>query len=68
MGPNGTHLCLVFPVMISDGEEMALNRGPHQAGYVQAILKQILLGLDFLHALGIVHCGKRRSQCIVVWS
>lgn len=56
-GPNGTHLCLVLPAMVSDGEGMTVNGRPHQAAYVQSISKQLLLGLDFLHTLGIVHCG-----------
>lgn len=57
-GPNETHLCLVLPVMISDAEAMTVTGRPHQAAYVRAISKQVCLGLDFLHALGIVHCGR----------
>lgn len=57
-GPNGTHLCLVLPVMVSDGEGMTITGKPHQAAYVRSISKQILLGLDFLHTLGIIHCGR----------
>ncbi|KAE8311555.1 hypothetical protein BDV41DRAFT_565695 [Aspergillus transmontanensis] len=34
-GPNGTHLCLVPPVMISDGEAMTITGRPHYAAYVQ---------------------------------
>lgn len=57
-GPNGSHLCLASPVMMSDGEVMTVREKPRQASYVRAISKQILLGLDFLHELGIIHCGK----------
>ena len=57
-GPNGNHLCLVLPVMISDGEGMTISGMPHSAGYVQMVSHQILLGLDFLHKSSIVHCGK----------
>ncbi|KAF9890044.1 hypothetical protein FE257_006724 [Aspergillus nanangensis] len=64
-GPNGTHLCLVLPVMVSDGEEMTVNRKPHQAAYVQSISKQILLGLDFLHTLGIAHCDLQPANIMV---
>lgn len=56
-GPNGTHLCLVLPVMISDGEVMTVQENPRQANYVRAISKQILLGLDYLHKIGIIHGG-----------
>ncbi|EGE83166.2 CMGC/SRPK protein kinase [Blastomyces dermatitidis ATCC 18188] len=55
-GPNGTHLCLVLPAMISDGEITSVSGRPHHAAYVRAISKQVLLGLDFLHQLGIIHC------------
>lgn len=55
---NGTHLCLVLPVMMSDGEMITMRRKPHQADYVRAISEQILLGLDFLHGLGIIHGGR----------
>ncbi|KLJ08549.1 hypothetical protein EMPG_16024 [Blastomyces silverae] len=55
-GSNGTHLCLVFPAMLSDGEAMGASRRPRQAAYVRAISKQLLLGLDFIHELGIIHC------------
>lgn len=59
-GPNGTHLCLVFPAMLSDLEVMSYHYGcePHPPDYVIALSKQILLGLDFLHTLLIVHGGK----------
>lgn len=57
-GPNGIHLCLVSPVMMSDGAEMTVREKPRPASYVRAISKQILLGLDFLHELGIIHGGK----------
>lgn len=66
IGPNGTHLCLVFPVMISDGKEMTLTGARHQADYVRNVSKQILLGLDFLHRSHIIHCGECISQCFQV--
>lgn len=59
-GPNGNHLCLVFPLMISDGEAMTISGNPQEAGYLRAISRQLLLGLDFLHQSGIVHCGMSR--------
>ncbi|GKZ35375.1 hypothetical protein AbraIFM66950_006003 [Aspergillus brasiliensis] len=65
IGPNGTHLCLVFPVMISDAQEMIVTWTPRQAGYVQTVSQQILLGLDFLHNSDIVHCAQWRRQCDV---
>lgn len=61
-GPNGTHLCLVLPAMISDGEVISVTRKPRQAAYVRAISKQILLGVDFLHKLGIAHCGRSAPE------
>lgn len=64
-GPNGTHLCLVLPVMISDGAGMTVTMTSHSADYVRAISKQILFGLDFLHRLGIIHCGRSALHCIL---
>ncbi|OJZ87272.1 hypothetical protein ASPFODRAFT_59710 [Aspergillus luchuensis CBS 106.47] len=56
-GPNGTHLCLVFPTMISDGAALTVSGSPREVSYIRAISRQLLLGLDFLHQSGIVHCG-----------
>ncbi|KAK6826708.1 hypothetical protein RU639_004413 [Aspergillus parasiticus] len=42
--------------MISDGTAMTTSGSPHDVGYVRAISRQLLLGLDFLHQSGIVHC------------
>ncbi|PYH88660.1 serine protein kinase [Aspergillus ellipticus CBS 707.79] len=64
-GPNGTHLCLVLPVMVSDGEGMTVNGKSHEATYVRSISKQILLGLDFLHTLSIVHCDLQPANIMV---
>ncbi|KAL4778592.1 serine protein kinase [Aspergillus varians] len=64
-GPNGTHLCLVLPLMVSDGQGMTVNWKPHQASYVRSISRQTLLGLDFPHALGIVHCDLQPANIMV---
>lgn len=56
-GPNGTHLCLVFPMLISDGQVMTIRKKPRYANYVRTVSKQILLGLDFLHERAIIHSG-----------
>jgi serine/threonine-protein kinase SRPK3 len=57
-GPNGTHLCFVLPAMVSDAAAMTVSGRPHQAADIRSISEQILSGLDFLHTLGIIHCGK----------
>ncbi|OOO05666.1 protein kinase [Aspergillus oryzae] len=54
--PNGTHLCLVLLVMISDGEAVTITGRPHYAADIQEVSRQILLGLDFLHTSDIIHC------------
>lgn len=65
-GPNGTYLCLVFPVMVSDGKEMVFIRNPRSIEYVRNVSEQILLGLDLLHEQGLVHCGKLLSPLAVI--
>lgn len=59
--PNGTHLCLVLLVMISDGEAVTITGRPHYAADIQEVSRQILLGLDFLHTSDIIHCGMSLS-------
>ncbi|PYI31120.1 serine protein kinase [Aspergillus indologenus CBS 114.80] len=63
-GPNGTHLCLVFPAMISDGEAMTISGKPRGVGYIQTVSRQILLGLDLLHQSGIVHCDLQPANIL----
>lgn len=43
------------------GQAMNAAGKSHHAAYVQKISRQVLLGLDFFHTLGITHCGKSCS-------
>ncbi|CAG8106730.1 unnamed protein product [Penicillium salamii] len=54
-GPNGVHLCLVFPLMMSGGEAMTIRGKGHDASYIREISRQIILGLDFLHQSNMIH-------------
>ncbi|KAJ5576861.1 hypothetical protein N7535_003787, partial [Penicillium sp. DV-2018c] len=56
-GPNGVHLCLVFPVMMSDGQVMTDRSKARNASFVREVSKQIILGLDFLHQNNVIHSG-----------
>lgn len=61
IGPNGTHLCLVFPVM---GENLDILRrrfvkNQIPAALMKQIARQILLGLDYIHhSCNVIHTGK----------
>ncbi|RDW94233.1 uncharacterized protein DSM5745_01555 [Aspergillus mulundensis] len=61
-GPNGMHLCLVFPVMLGDCQDLAVTGKPRCAADVRLISKQILLGLDVIHREGFIHCGALPSN------
>lgn len=66
-GPNGEHGCLVFEAMGSSATSMlyCLTRDPQPNNpqhierfpiwMARSILRQTLLGIDFLHRIGIVH-------------
>jgi serine/threonine-protein kinase SRPK3 len=56
-GPNGLHLCLVFPIMMSDGEAMTIRGKARNASFVRAVSTQIIIGLDFLHQNNMIHGG-----------
>lgn len=68
--PNGLHLCLVFPVMMSDGEAMTVRERPRYSDYVRNISKQLLQGLNFIHDQGLIHGGmylwRRRASLILM--
>ena len=58
VGPNGTHLCLVLPFMVTDGLDIVMSFKPSHPEYVRSVSEQLSLGLDYLHAEDIIHCGK----------
>ncbi|KAK9629776.1 hypothetical protein V6Z98_003324 [Aspergillus fumigatus] len=58
-GPNGTHLCLVFPVMGGDAQAHArlLPERRYPLAVSKTLSKQVTQGLQFLHGCDIVHGG-----------
>ena len=65
-GPNGAHLCLVLellgPSVFSKEESYSTNRLPGDIAWDAS--KQIVKGLAYIHALGIVH-GGQLNICIL---
>ena len=65
-GPNGMHLCLVLellgPSILSKAESYSTNRLPGDIAWEAS--KQIVHGLTYIHALGIVH-GGQLSICML---
>ncbi|GJP87703.1 threonine ammonia-lyase, biosynthetic [Aspergillus niger] len=43
---------------------MTISGNPQEAGYLRAISRQLLLGLDFLHQSGIVHCDLQPANIL----
>ncbi|KAL7656574.1 hypothetical protein ACMYSQ_005653 [Aspergillus niger] len=43
---------------------MTISGNPQEAGYLRAISRQLLLGLDFLHQSGIVHCDLQPANML----
>jgi len=63
-GPHGTHLCLVMEMLgpsLSDIQSLYLRQQQTVPSIiVKRFLKQVLMGLDYLHRYcGIVHTGDR---------
>lgn len=63
-GPNGTHSCLVLellgPIISSEAESYSCNRLPGVISWEAS--KQIVQGLEYIHARGIAHAGLSESS------
>lgn len=60
-GPNGRHICLVFPVLgPSLGDHAVMESLSSAARY--KVCRQIASGVAFLHAQGLCHSGKNCSN------
>ncbi|RMD43723.1 hypothetical protein DV735_g1464, partial [Chaetothyriales sp. CBS 134920] len=71
-GPNGTHLCLVLPLMISDGHEITVRDRPRSEAYVKNLARQIVLGLKLVKESRLAHCDQHTwlespEFCAVQW-
>ncbi|KAK2824781.1 hypothetical protein FQN49_007481 [Arthroderma sp. PD_2] len=62
-GPNGKHMCLVFPVMLCDGDAGSLGI-PFDAITTKAICRHITLGLDYIHRSGLIHCDLQPANIL----
>ncbi|KAK9477864.1 kinase-like domain-containing protein [Lipomyces japonicus] len=68
VGPNGTHVCMVFEVL---GENLlGLIRRFHHKGVpvslVKQIMKQVLLGLDYMHReCGVIHTDLKPENVLI---
>ena len=58
-GPNGKHLCLVMPIMVSDLRNFHHYNLEfvHHTKVLKEITRQVLLGLQYIHDAGFVHTG-----------
>lgn len=58
--PSGSHTCLVFePLGISLSERIDLRPAKRlEQPIVKLITYCLLLGIDYLHTLGVIHTGR----------
>ncbi|RAK98168.1 serine protein kinase [Aspergillus ibericus CBS 121593] len=66
-GPNGRHLCLVFPAMVSDVRAMVTSGAPLNARDLGNLARQVLRGVQTLHAAGIGFCDLRPENIMVAY-
>ncbi|KAL4910544.1 kinase-like domain-containing protein [Aspergillus multicolor] len=64
-GPNGLHLCLVFPVVLGDCHDLTVTAKPRNAAFVRSVSKQILLGLQVVHDEGFIHCDLPPANILI---
>ncbi|KAG8164008.1 hypothetical protein KVR01_005926 [Diaporthe batatas] len=64
-GPNGTHLCVVMPVLGPNLEDAA-DRHHHEAQPLKKICYQLVLAMKFLHERGICHGDFRPNNICYV--
>lgn len=60
IGPNGTHVCLIFePMGETWGSFMDLfHRGETPSDLMKIFVAQLALAVDYVHHVGVIHCGK----------
>lgn len=61
IGPNGTHICLVYELLgpnVPDALDAHFPHGRFPGKLAKMIAKQSLIGLDGLHQQNIGHGGK----------
>ncbi|EED20490.1 protein kinase, putative [Talaromyces stipitatus ATCC 10500] len=67
-GPNGEHVCFVFDVM---GYHLGFQSAKYEGGKmpvtsVKSVVRQLLLGLDFLHReCGIIHTDLKPTNILM---
>ncbi|KAM0714649.1 hypothetical protein Q7P37_009947 [Cladosporium fusiforme] len=64
-GPNGRHLCLVFPLMLSDVSQVTKRDYSRSANYVKVLSIQLVLGLSYLHSCNTVHCDIQPANILL---
>lgn len=57
-GPNGTHLCLAYPVLGPTVAQGAFRRSPNLESVLREVGRRTAMAVDLLHRHGICHGGK----------
>lgn len=67
-GPNGTHKCLIFPVMAEslDTFRQKFCGECIPSGIVKRVTRQILSALEYAHGQGVIHTDIKADNVMIV--
>lgn len=65
-GPNGSHLCFVYPILGPKVSSGLLNSSKDPDGTLRGICHETVKAIALLHGLGICHGGQISLRCWII--